>query len=327
MRQAAGMEPHLRRRLARLARRHHGIVTREQLEELGLTARAIDWALRTAQLTVMFPGVYRVNGAPDTWRSRALAAQLRVERQLRRREPPGAPSPLVVVGGSAAAHLHGLPGHARPPRLTVVTSQRCRSSTVTTVRRRALTDADVVMIDHIPVTSLAWSTIEAAAHPSSSRRRDLVAHVIGTGRLRPGQLLGPAYRTIELPGRGAVIRGLRELAGPVDHIRSGTEARLVDACVTAGLPPPSLNHRVLTAAGTTHELDLSWAEALLDVEVDGPHHLLPSQRRSDRARDRDLRGDDWEVLRFPVEEVDEDPADVVGRIAAVLARRTPDAGP
>lgn len=40
----------------------------------------------------------------------------------------------------------------------------------------------------------------------------------------------------------------------------------------------------------------------------------------DRVRDRHLRADGWEVIRFPVEELDDD--DVARRIGAALHRHT-----
>lgn len=44
------------------------------------------------------------------------------------------------------------------------------------------------------------------------------------------------------------------------------------------------------------------------------------------GRDRILRADGWEVVRFPVEEVDDDPTDVAARVATILARRRPATG-
>lgn len=314
------MDTTLRRRVARLARRQHGIVTREELRELGLTDHTIDWALATSQLVALFPGVYRVNGAPDTWHGRALAAQRRVERQLRRLDPTGTAPPLAVIGGDAAAHLHDLPGHGRAPKLTVVTSRRSRSRSVPVRCRPSLTEADVGEIDRVPVTSLAWTGVTTAARSDEDERRDLLAHLIGTGRLRHGQLVGAAHRA-DVAGRAAVLDLLRSMTGAVSHYRSDAEKRLVAACAGLGLPAPLVNHRVRTTSGPEYELDAVWLDVRLDVEVDGPHHLLPSQRRRDRVRDRHLRDDGFEVARFPVEEVDDDPPEVAGRIAAILARR------
>ena len=317
-----GMPPDLRRAITTHARRHHGLITREQLLGLGATGRAIDWAIAAGDLTAVFPGVYRVAGAPDTWRGRALAAVWRIDRQARRRRGgDGRPATAVAVTGPAAAHLHGLPGFGRPPRLLVVASRRVRS-TVPVVHRAALTTADIDEVDGIPVTGLAWTTVDLAASCARGPASDLVAHVLGTGRCRPGHLLGPAHRTIELPGRSRIIGEIRTAMGPVDHVRSRSEAALADACADVGIGPPARNRTVRTSAGRRYELDLAWLAERLDVEVDGPHHLLPTQRRRDRARDRDLRRDGWEVLRVPVEELDEDLDGVVRRVGLALDGRS-----
>lgn len=316
------MDADLRRATARHARRHHGVVTREYLLALGVTGRAIDWAIEAGDLVVLFPGVYRLAGVPDTWRARALAAVRRIERQSRRRRGDGTRGPSVALAGPAAAHLHGLPGFARAPSLLVVSSARIRCKDVAVAHRAALTPADVDEVDRIPVVSLAWTVVDLAATATSGPGQDALAHVLGTGRCRPGQLLGPAHRTIELPGRARVARQIRGITGPVDHLRSHTEGRVADACVAAGLPRPAANRRVRTSAGGVHELDLAWLDERVDVEVDGPHHLLPDQRRRDRQRDRELRADTWEVVRVPVEEVDEDLADVVRRIRAAVETRS-----
>src|SRR5690606_38158368 len=106
------------------------------------------------------------------WRSRALAAQRRAAGQVGRLAPASTPAPLIAVAGEAAAHLHGLPGHARPPRITLVADRRCRSSAVAVHRRVRLTDADVVTTDQIPTTSLAWTVVELAARPGRVGRSD-----------------------------------------------------------------------------------------------------------------------------------------------------------
>lgn len=316
------MDQLLRRSVARHARRHHGIVTREQLLAFGATSRAVDWGVGNGDLTVLLPGVYRVAGAPDSWRGRALAAVWRVDRQARRRLRHDATDPVVALAGPAAAHLHGLPGYGRAPELVVVASRRVRSKDLRVVHRAALTTADVEEVDRIPVVGLAWTAVDLAADGARRSDSDLLAHVLGTGRCRPGQLLGPAHRTIELPGRTRVVEAVRAMSGrPVDHDRSRTEAVVADACAVAGLPRPSRNRSVTTTGGVTYELDLAWLPQRLDVEVDGPHHLLPEQRRRDRGRDRDLRTDDWDVIRIPVEEVDEDLGGVVRRIGLALDGR------
>lgn len=317
---AGGMlTPSLRRRLAKLARTHHGVVTREELLGIGFTRRTIDLAVDRRLLVRLFPGVYRVNGAPDTWRGRALAAQRRVERHLRRKSAEAPTPPLVAVGERAAAHLHGLPGHTRRPAITVVASHRCRSSLVTVRTRHSFTALDLVEVDRIPTVSVAWNMVELAGLLTTSRYADAVAHVFGSGALRPGQLLGAAHRAQGVPGRTRAISAAQN----VKHTyRSGTERTLYEAFVAVGIPPSGVNEVVTTSSGLAPECDYFWCDEQVDVELDGPHHLLPSQRTHDRQRDRALRADGVEVYRIPVEEVDEDPVGVAQRVKAILEARS-----
>lgn len=313
------MDADVRRKVLRLARRQHGIVTRAELLAAGMTSHAIDWGLSSGQLVRLFPGVYRVAGAPDSWAGRALAAQRHVTQQATRARTLH--PPIVAVGGAAAAHVHGLPRHDRPPRIVVASSQRARVRKLLVAHRPALSVGDVTTVQSIPVTGLAWTAVARAAELGGTSGQDLLASLVGTGTLSVGQLVGAAHRADGVRGRGAVLAWLHTLGPRVDHHRSGAERRLDHACAGLDIAPSARNLRVRTSDGARHELDLVWEEELLDVEVDGPHHLEPSQRARDRARDRALRADGWEVTRFPVEEVDEDPLDVARRIEKVLEQR------
>ncbi len=181
--------------------------------------------------------------------------------------------------------------------------------------------ADVVEVDRIPVTSLAWTTVEVAGRLDEIRRRDLLAAVVATGRLSVAELVAVADRGVGIPRRPRVLADLGSL-GP--HFRSRTERRVVDACGAAGLPTPEVNVVVPTAGGRSDELDLLWRWAGLDVEVDGLHHLEPGQRQRDRQRDRDLADVGIDVLRIPVADVDDDLDGVVARIARKLGARRDD---
>jgi very-short-patch-repair endonuclease len=64
----------------------------------------------------------------------------------------------------------------------------------------------------------------------------------------------------------------------------------------------------------------------LDVEVDGPHHLLAAQREKDHVRDRKVRRARWTVERFSTEMIDLRPTvfeaqvtDIVKHLVAALS--------
>lgn len=305
------LTPQLRRDIGALAARHHGVVTREELLALGIGRHALAWAIRVCVLRRLFPGVYALNGAPDTWRMRAVAAHRRVDRQLRRKDPVDRSPPLVAIGGASAAHIHELVGFGRAPGIVVSTSRRCRSRTVETATRHSLDPVDVTELDGITVTALAWTLLDVATTASRERVCDLVVQVLGRDRLGAAELAATAERATGVAGRHVVLEVLTDLTG---RHRSLAEKRLADACIEVGLPPPDTN-RTVKAAGRTYELDLYWEDVRLDIEVDGPHHLLADQRQRDRRRDRHLRDDGFEVVRIPVEDIDDDPGEAARRVA------------
>ena len=108
------------------------------------------------------------------------------------------------------------------------------------------------------------------------------------------------------PGCGVARAVVAALRGELVH--SGAErfarAALRELGLTPGPAPLDLvyNGRVLAQA------DIPFQPQCLDVEVDGPHHLLPEQATRDRKRDRDVRSLlSWHTVRFLVYEVLRDP--------------------
>src|SRR4051812_45731416 len=93
--------------LDQIASKQHGLVTRRQAQEIGLTRRQIERRLGLGRLIVVQRGVFRVAGAPVTWRQQALAGC--------RAAPDGA-----VASMETAAALAGLaPTAPTPPHVTV----------------------------------------------------------------------------------------------------------------------------------------------------------------------------------------------------------------
>ena len=107
-------------------------------------------------------------------------------------------------------------------------------------------------------------------------------------------------------GAPALRRAVADLRGELSH--SGTErvARRLVREVTGRYghvlhPRP---YPVEHGGRTVGEADLAIVEIRLDIEMDGPHHLLPAQRERDQNRDRLVRRAGWEVERFSTELVD-----------------------
>jgi very-short-patch-repair endonuclease len=59
-----------------MASGQHGLITRQQMRNLGFTVRAIEWKIEVATIEEVLPGVYRVGGSARTWEQRVRAACL-----------------------------------------------------------------------------------------------------------------------------------------------------------------------------------------------------------------------------------------------------------
>ena len=64
------------RRIATMAARQHGLITRTQAREAGLTDRIVERRLGSRRWVALRTGVYRIAGAPPTWEQTALATCL-----------------------------------------------------------------------------------------------------------------------------------------------------------------------------------------------------------------------------------------------------------
>ena len=60
--------------LARFAAMQHGVFAADQLHALGFSDKARRVRLNSGRWIVLYEGVYRMGGAPRTWRGDVLAA-------------------------------------------------------------------------------------------------------------------------------------------------------------------------------------------------------------------------------------------------------------
>jgi hypothetical protein len=87
------------------ARLQHGLITRAQAREFGISDDAIDWRVKTGSWERIQRGVLRLPGAPATWQQGIMAPCLAI---------PGA-----TASHQAAAALWEIPEVAARPEITV----------------------------------------------------------------------------------------------------------------------------------------------------------------------------------------------------------------
>lgn len=290
---------------AAFAGQHH-VMTLAQLENLGLSARAVRHRVATGRLHRLHRGVYAI-GRP-TAEGRWMAAVL-------------ASGEGAVLSHRSAADLWGMRSAARARIDVTVKGSTGRVRTRIDVHSgAALTPEDVAERDGIPCTSLARTLIDLAAVVD---RRALERAVDRAEEIQAFDLGAVADALERLRGRAGTARLARVIesyAGPVST-RSEMEERLLELIRVAGLPEPEVNAWIPLEEGAGYRPDFLWRDARLIVEVDGrAYHARRSAFRHDRRRDRRLALAGFETRRYDASEILERGARVVGEIRAFLGR-------
>lgn len=282
--------------LARRAERQHGLLTRKQLLQIGLTSRAIEYKLEVGLLHRVYRGVYAVGHRPPSPLARAMAAVL-------------ACGESAVLSHRSAAKLWGIESRWATPLDVTAPAQRSHRG-IRVHRSRTLDRSRVTVQLGVPVTTPARTLLDLAdvlddaaltravnearlrCHLRLSELADLLSRSNGraTGRLRPL---------------------LAELGSPT---RSAFEDAFLDFARRHALPRPDVNQRV---AG--HEVDMLWCEQRLIVELDGYRfHGSQAAFEQDRRRDADLQATGYRVVRITWQRLVGEPQAEARRLLAML---------
>jgi hypothetical protein len=288
------------RKVAELAARSHGVVTRAELLRAGVTDRELRRRVAKGTLVPVHRGVYRVGHAAPSVEARYLAAVK-------------ACGPGSLLAGRAAAHLLHL--LKRPPSLPeVLTAHHRRPKGVTVHRCRSIDRRDATEWRGIPVTNLPRTIVDLAAvldPPDLARpfHEAFVKH-----RLKPAAVERVLARRHNWPG----ARKLQRVLGGDEPISlSRLESAFIAVLRRARLPLPETNR--LTDG---LYVDCRWPEQRLTVELDsysahGTRHAW--ERDIDRERRARARGD--EFRRYTWRDVAEDPEPMLGDLAELLRLR------
>jgi Protein of unknown function (DUF559) len=290
-------------KLANLAARQYGIVTRDQLTELGYTDRMIDHALQTGRLQAWHRNVFAVGHGGLSPHGLCMAAVMfRGEGAL--------------ISYQSAVWLWGL---ERRLEIPVNVSVRWRGHSQDAIGLHhcpALRGEDLSKTEGLPVTAVPRTLLDYA---STAKQYRLEAAIDRADRL---DLLDPAAIdriTDEVRGH----RGRRRLQGAIEiyretgFTRSGGENRMLSALADAGIPRPAVN---LFIEG--YELDFYWERERFAVELDSwEHHRSRRSFEADRKRQEELAMAGIEIIRITGTRLKHEPHQVAIRIAGHLDRR------
>jgi very-short-patch-repair endonuclease len=269
-----------------LAAAQDGVIARWQLVWAGMTEAAAEWWVRGMQS--LGDGVFLTGLAPPTQRQRWWAAVLS--------------SPGTVLSHASAAACHGL----RPVIGSIVTvariGNRGREHSSGLLVSYSLTLAgQITECDGLPITTVERTIIDMWPHLSPRARSRMLREA-----LRRGSTSAPRMVAAVRAHRGR--RGIASLRVEVDRLgrlelercRSDAEAWAVALIAEAGLARPDVNEEI---AG--EEADLSWPQARLIVELDGPsYHVL---RDADIRKMKVWQAAGFDVRRLPTDAVYHEP--------------------
>jgi hypothetical protein len=294
--------PGVDRAIAGFVARQHGVISRPQLRELGLSDDAIDRRVTFGRLHVVHRGVYAVGHTVLAQRGRWMAAVLAGGRG-------------AVLSHASAAALWELRGSAaKYIDVSVRRSGRTRRPGLRLHWPRTLTMNEITTKEGIPTTTPARTILDLAATLQQHRLERLLdqAEILqltdypsldAIARAHPGHRGATKLRsTLAKYEAGATLK------------RSDLERLFLKICDDHDLPTPAVNH---SPAG--EEVDFLFAEHRLIVEADSwRFHKTRQAFERDRRRDATHLRLGYRTLRVTDRQLEHSPNGVAHTIAAAL---------
>lgn len=267
--------------IAELALRQHGVVSHEQLLELGLGPRGIRHRVAHGRLHRIHRRVYAVGHRKLTRQGYWIAAVL-------------AGGPATVLSHRAAGAAHGLRAWSGRPAITVPRWRR--SSAAVEIHSSSLPADEVTRLDGIPITTVPRTLLDLATvlDPLALERAVNEAERRELG----GPLSLPALIERHAGERGvAALR--RALAAPsFGHgiTDRQLEERFASFVAERGLPAPELNAWIVIGTDR-YRVDCLWRSQRLVVELQShAFHSTPRAMSRDAERSRRLLLAGWRVI-------------------------------
>jgi hypothetical protein len=292
-------------RASGLANEQRGVVSREQLLTLGWSETTIGRRIASGLLKPVWPGVYGYGHAVLTrdgwWMAAALAC--------------GDGARLV---GRASGAARGLLTSWSRIDVATPTKRGVRLDGIR-ARRFDLRPEECDVHRGLPVTSLARTALDVATSEGYDRVGELLDRALLEKQYDHREMTELLATRAGCSGVATLRRAVAALGDEGVVFRSRPERLARELIRAAGLFEPRPNAWFPTRGGHGHELDLWWPGLRRNLEIDGPHHRVPHQRRKDALRDADLRSFGVSVTRVTDTLVTEHPGRFLAAVRRVLS--------
>lgn len=294
--------------ISSLADEQHGVIGRDQLAALGVSKSALQVLADQRHLERSVPRVWRVVGAPITWRQRLHTGLLAL-------------GPMSWVSHDAAAALHRF-DRTPPERVEflVLRNKRCADIGLKVHATRRWSRVDAVVVDGLRTTSATRTVLDLANVRVSPDRLKAAIDTAVRLELSSPEALKQRLDAIRSRGRTGV-RIIDELI-----VDSGghtmLERKFLELMTRAGLPRPKTQviYRTASSGRFVARVDFAYPELGLVVEVSGKlGHSSPSERARDAQRRNELQDLGIRVYEFTWEDVTDRSMYVMTRMRALLA--------
>ncbi len=300
-------------RVVRRMRRQHGLVTRAQAVEDGMTKRQIDHRLATGRWVRVARGLYRHTAVSPTPLSRLLAACL---------------AHKGIASHRSAAAVHGIDGFKLGPiELTVSKGRLPSMAGVVLHQSSQLSLAKPTERQGVPCTGLARTILDLA---SVVTRRELIAAidaVLRDRRLRPSDLHGVLALHLRRGRNGcSALRDVLAERLSDDPVPLSEWSRMVEELlVDSGLARPRLEYRINGSDGSLlAQVDLAYPVHRVAIELDSVrYHLNHESFVADPRRRNALTVEGWTVLSFTWGDYKNRPSTLCDQVATACGLAVP----
>lgn len=305
---SAGNRSEILKLVREIALSQHGLITRQQAIEAGLSPRAVDRRLEFGEWVRIFPGIYRIAGAASVYQDLKATCLWVGER--------------AVVSHRSAANLLELLGFEA--KIVEITTDRPRtppSSEVILHHTSLMPKKDLARLRGFTVTSVARTLIDLGAVVGEEQVEIALDDALSRGLVSMATL---ENRVGEFAGRGrrgvAVVRKLLTSRTGGQVTKSILETKLVRVIRNGRLPEPTRQFEVLLPDGRPAWIDLSYPESMLAIEADGfKFHGGKKVFQHDVTRRNLLMLLGWTVISFTWDDVVKRPDYVISTIRWFLS--------
>jgi hypothetical protein len=293
-------------KLAALAARQYGVVTRDQLNALGYSDSAIKRAVESGRLHAWHRSVFAVGHQSLSPHGLCMAAVLF--------RGNGA-----LIGYQSAIWLWGLEKNLEIPVHVSVRRRGHAQDAIGLHHCPALRDDDIAETERLPVTGVARTLLDYA---SEAKKYRLSRAIDQADRFELLDLAAIDLITEEVRGHRGRTPLLQAMTiyREKGFTRSGGEKRMLAALADGGVRRPAVNNFV-----EGYELDFYWEDERFAVELDSwEHHRGRRSFEEDRRRQEELTMAGVETIRITGTRLRREPRKVAMRITAHLDRRRRD---